>query len=190
MIHASPKSMTESGMRRTVAAAMLLLSCAAAAHEGHHDHDADEAPAPVAAAPSPALAADTPQLELVVKRQQNDLLLYLDDYASDAPLDGLQVEVHSGSRVLQAAAAGEGLYRLPADLLDGAAGATLQIVVHGHGLDASVPGELPPAPAQPHTASVPHGLSLPPWSWVTAAAVALLALLLFRFRLRRRALAA
>ena len=193
MIPALPKSTIKPALR-LAAAVLLCLFGAAAAHEGEHDEDEAPAPAgpaaPPAASPMPSLDADTPQLELVVKRQDGEVLLYIDDYATDAPLDGLQVAVRSGNRALQAAAAGQGVYRLPADLLDPAAGTALRIEVHGHGIEANVQGELPPAPAQPvkqAASSLPHP---PVWAWGTAAAVALLSLLLFRLRLRRRALAA
>jgi hypothetical protein len=185
MIPALPKSTTKT-LRLAAVLAVLCLSFAAAAHEGHHEEQA----ALPAATPPPAVNADTPQVELVLKRQQDELLLYLDDYATDAPLDGLSVLVHSGSRTLQAAAAGEGVYRLPMDLLDPGAGQALQVEIHGHGIAVSVPGELPPAPAPLAATAATHRVHLPPWTWLTAAAAAVLVLLLFRLRLRRRALAA
>jgi hypothetical protein len=178
------KRAIDRGFGRHVAAAVLLgFSGCAAAHEGHHH---DTAPAP-AAPPLPALAADTPQIELVVKRQQDQVVFYVDDYASNAPLDGLQLEVHDGSRVLQAAPAGEGVYQVPADLL-GAGAQALQIVVRGRGVEAAVPGELPAAPAA--AASLPAASQHRAWPWLATAAAAVLLLPVLGRRIRRRALTA
>src|ERR1700757_2453015 len=98
-------------LRRRALPLLLILPLAAAAHEGHH-HDEDPAPAPVA---KPA------QVEVVAQRDGGDVLIYVDDYASNAPLSGLQVVIHQSAGVVQAATAGEGLYRVPADLVDAAA---------------------------------------------------------------------
>lgn len=132
-----------------LAASLCGLSGAALAHEGHHEAqpDADSAAA-AQAPPAPRSTLDTPQIELVAQREGRDLLLYLDDYATNAPINGLQVAVRSGTLTLQAAASGEGAYRVPADLFDGHPGEALEIDVHGAGIDARLQAPLPAAAEQ------------------------------------------
>lgn len=155
-------------------AASLCGWCGAAlAHEGHHEAqpDADSAAA-AQAPPAPRSTLDTPQIELVAQREGRDLLLYLDDYASNAPLNGLQVAVRSDTLTLQAAASGEGVYRVAGDLLDGHPGAPLQIDVHGAGIDAHLQAPLPPA-AEQHAAA-PAEAALPVTPRIVVALIAVL----------------
>jgi len=173
--------MTKSGV--TLSYLLVLSLCCASgavpAHEGHHEAE------PEAAAPAvpPALRAtlDTPQVELVVQREGSDILLYLDDYATDAPLSGLQVSVRSGTLTLQAAASGEGTYRVAGDLIDGHGEQLLEISVHGAGLDAQLQTALP-------AATEPAGSveAAPRVAWWIAAVPAGLILLGGGWLLRRR----
>jgi hypothetical protein len=160
---------------RTCVLALLLFGAAAGvpAHEGHHEAE-PEAPVP-AEGPAPGAAhamSDTPQVELVAQREGADIVLYLDDYASNAPLNGLQVSVRSGALNLQAAAAGEGSYRIPGDLIDAQPARTLEITVHGAGIDAQlqapVPSAVPAAAAAPAASAAAHPL------WLLAIALAVL----------------
>jgi DNA-binding transcriptional LysR family regulator len=144
-------------LRRTLQASLctaLFCAITAQAHEGHHDEEPEAAPVATTAPPAHA-AADTPQLELVAERRGPDVLLYLDDYATNAPLDGLQVNVHSGAQLLQAAAAGEGTYRIPGDLIDASKEQTLAVEVHGPGIEAQLQAVLPPAVAEAAAAPAP-----------------------------------
>ncbi|HZR34831.1 MAG TPA: hypothetical protein VFA75_05610 [Nevskia sp.] len=144
-IRALPRRATE-----LFAALLLVLHGQAAAHEGHH-HDE---PQPSAVSAAPVAADAVPRIEAVAQREGGDIVLYLDDYASNAPLDGLQVSVRSGTLTLQAAG-GEGRYRIPADLLGGQDAQPLAVSVHGAGFDAALEVELPAAapPAAPPPAS-------------------------------------
>ena len=163
----------------------LWLSCtsaAALAHEGHHEAEPDAA-AP-AAAPASHAALDTPQIELVAQREGADIVLYLDDYASNAPLSGLQLSVRSGTLTLQAAASGEGVYRIAGDLIDAGTEQALDISVHGHGIDAQLRAVLPPAAQTDHAGpaeSAGYGKR-----WIVAAVLTLLLLLGAGWLLRRR----
>lgn len=118
---------------------LLLLPLTVAAHEGHHHDGEDAAPAVQASASTPAPA----RLEIVAQRDGADILVYVDDYASNAPLSGLQLAVHQPGGVVQAAAAGEGLYRLPADLVDTGA-RTLRLEIDGAGQHLAQAVDLPP----------------------------------------------
>ncbi len=129
-----------------------MLATAAQAHEGH-DHAAnhDEDATPIAA-PAPIGTASTPQVEMVVAHERKDIVIYIDDYASNAPIDGLQVQIRNGSQLLQASAAGDGIYRVPADLLeksdqsDKPGEAAANVHIHGKNLDLNLQSVIPPAP--------------------------------------------
>jgi len=129
------------------------------AHEGHdHTSDHDEDARPIAA-PAPIGTVSTPQVEMVVARERKDIVIYIDDYASNAPIDGLQVKIRSGSQLLQASASGDGIYRVPADLLeksdssDKSGESQATFLIYGKNLDlnlqSSIPAEPPVSATQP-----------------------------------------
>jgi len=148
MIRALPKSMNKfaSGLRRLIVGSCFAVGGLAFAHAGHDrgaEHD-DRA----AVAPAPAAAATTPQVELVATHEHGDLVIYVDDYASNAPIDGLQVQLRSGNQLLQASASGDGIYRLPAELVEAQDGNTpVTFLLHGRNLDLQVQTVLPDAPS-------------------------------------------
>ena len=142
-------------LRPLLALAVTLAAASARAHEGH-EHGAEaqqEAPVaglaaqPVAApeAGAPRLAISQPPVELVAVQGSDGLLIYADDYASNAPLAGLRVQVQLGSRLLDASELAPGSYRIARDLI-GDTGGTVKISLHGAGHDAELVGELPAAP--------------------------------------------
>ena len=142
-------------MRRLRAAgviALALLVSPANAHEGHrHDDDADAEPAstnvPAEVPSATAVAASTPKLELVLKRDAQRLLIYLDDFATNAPLAGLAVSVQSNGRDLGAEAIEPGTYSVPLDLLPPEAAAPITVRVRGAAgaarLDESIATTMP-----------------------------------------------
>lgn len=170
-IRALPRHATE-----LLAILLLVLQGAAMAHEGHH-HDEPE---PRPAAGAQAAPAAPLRIEAVAQREGGDIVLYLDDYASNAPLDGLQVAVRSGTVTVQAAGA-EGRYRVPADVLAAQAGQPLALSVHGAGVDAEIAVELPAA-APPAALAPQVSQRLPR----LASAALILLVLLAAWLLRRR----
>jgi hypothetical protein len=173
-IGVSPKRTIEDMIKPLPYLLLVLLCCASGAvpaHEGHHEAAAEAA----AAAPTASdTGLDTPQIELVVQREGADIVFYLDDYASNAPLQGLQVSVRSGTLTLQAAPSGEGSYRIAGDLIGGDSAQPLQISVHGAGIDAQLQAVLPAAPA---AESVGHDAAArqrdqPGRGWILAAGFA------------------
>ena len=162
----------------------LSLCCASGAvpaHEGHHEAE-PEAVAP-AVPPAPRATLDTPQVELVVQREGADVVLYLDDYATNAPLNGLQLSVRSGTLTQQAAPSGEGTYRIAGDLIDGRGEQPLEITVNGAGVDAQLQAVLPAAVAVDHPGT-PE--AAPRAAWWIAVVPAVLILLGGGWLLRRR----
>lgn len=168
---------------------LLLLLClrTAFAHEGH-DHEAAAAPAPAAeleAPPLPGAAADAPRLalsgehlELVALRDAGGLLVYTDDYSSNAPLSGLRVALRSGTHSLQAAPDGEGRYRIPAGLLPEDQALPLQFIVQAESWSEQLHGVLPAGQA----ARQPVAHATAAWWWLLL--LPLLALLLWHRKRR------
>jgi hypothetical protein len=165
-----------------IAALLLCLVCGPSpAHEGHHD---DDVVRPAAAASASASVLDAPPLEVVARREGPDLVFYVDDYASNAPLDDLQLSLHRGAVTLQAAG-GDGVYRVAADLVDGAGAQTLELEVHGEGVDTHLQLALPP-----EQAALTASASSPIWPYARGISIALLVLLVGSFgwvRRRKRA---
>ncbi|MDP2833334.1 MAG: hypothetical protein Q8Q28_08595 [Pseudomonadota bacterium] len=89
---------------------LLGLSSSPFAHEGHDHGDAPK-PVPVAAA-APRFAAASEEFELVGVLHGSVLTLYLDHYASNAPVVKATLEVEVGQRKMQAKEAEPGVYRL------------------------------------------------------------------------------
>lgn len=80
------------------------------AHEGE-DHGDAPAPLPMAAS-APRAQAQTSDFELVVEPEGSSLLLFLDNFSSNAPVIGAEVEVQSGGVQAIATEVGPGTYRV------------------------------------------------------------------------------
>lgn len=85
----------------------LFGIAATAAHEGH-DHGAP--PPPVSTTVAPRMEASTSAIELVATSGPSEVTIYLDDFRSNAPLVGAQIDVDAVGETLQATALGEGVY--------------------------------------------------------------------------------
>jgi cobalt-zinc-cadmium efflux system membrane fusion protein len=149
---------------RILALMTLLLALSAQAHEGHEHGDQALA---AATALDPRVELHSDRSEVVVVRGTEALLVYADDYDSNAPLEHLAVAIIAGDRRVEAQPLGEGVYRLPLDLLPRTQ--ALQLQLRGEGLHEHFALKLPPAPeatAEPHRRW---------WPWL-AGALALFAL--------------
>jgi cobalt-zinc-cadmium efflux system membrane fusion protein len=89
--------------------ALPVLSGPALAHEGH-DHGADAPPAPAATAPRAEAVSE--RFELVAVVQGTDLVLYLDAFATNAPVPEASVAVMTPEGRRRAAETAPGTYRL------------------------------------------------------------------------------
>lgn len=125
---------------RACFALALLISPPLHAHEGH-DHG-DE-PAARQQALAPRLTHASARLEVVALLQGHDLLVYADDYASNAPVTGLRVDVRSAGRLVQALEVEPGLYRADLQIESQAKEVQLDLSLSGEGIAEHFAGQLP-----------------------------------------------
>jgi RND family efflux transporter MFP subunit len=113
----------------TALVSALGMACASA-HEGHdHGPQAPAAPATVA----PRGEAHSERFEIVAVAEGKMLAIYLDDYKTNAPVDGAEVEVETPSGPAQAKPVGDGVYRLDAPFLETGGHIDLIVTVNGGG---------------------------------------------------------
>jgi multidrug efflux pump subunit AcrA (membrane-fusion protein) len=165
--------------RGATGALLLALLAPAGAHEGE-PHGPAAAPAP-AATLAPRAEASTPDLELLAVAEDEGLTLYLDRYASNEPVAGARVEVHSLRQELAADERDPGVYRARAGWLAAPGRHELIVSVEGPDLADVLPLTLtvpPPAPAPPAGGSRTYG-------YAGAALAAVLLVLAVGLRRRR-----
>jgi hypothetical protein len=105
-------------MLRALSFGLMLLAAPLAAHEGH-DHGPPAAP-PAAATQTPRASAQSADFELVTSLEDGRLVVYLDHFATNAPVEDAALEVESGAFSAPAMHRGQGVYELPAGSLAGA----------------------------------------------------------------------
>lgn len=163
-------------MRRLMVVLLLALGLPAQAHEGY-EHG-EPAAAVAATALEPRVELRSERVEVVVVRGAEALLIYADDYVSNAPLEHLAVAVTAVDRRVEAQPLGEGVYRLPLDLLPAVAG--LQLQLRGPDWQESFALSLPPAAEEAGQATQRAW-----WPWASAG-VAVLLILSAAWIVRRR----
>jgi hypothetical protein len=98
-----------------VAALTLILSVNAAhAHDGH-DHGSEAIPAPTHVLPRGE--ASSAEFEIVVVAASDHLTIYLDQFATNAPLSSAEIEVETPQGPVKATAQPDGVYTLKAPWL-------------------------------------------------------------------------
>lgn len=105
-------------MRATLARAALILLLAANAH-AHGDEDHSAPPPPPTQAVSPRAAAASDDFEAVAVLEGGKLLVYLDRFASNAPVAGAKLEVEGGPLKGAAREIAPGVYAMDATLAPG-----------------------------------------------------------------------
>jgi hypothetical protein len=98
-------------MRRSTSLALLLLTAPTLAHEGH-DHGPPP-PAPTTQVLAPRAGAESADFELVAVLEDGRLLVYLDDFATNAPIEDATLELESGPFQTPASHLGQGVYEIP-----------------------------------------------------------------------------
>lgn len=104
-------------MLRALTLGLALLASPLSAHEGH-DHGPPP-PEPTAQVLAPRVTAESADFELVAVLQDGLLRVYLDDFATNAPIEGAEVEVEGGAFRAEARHVDDGVYELdPGPLAD------------------------------------------------------------------------
>lgn len=98
-------------MRRSTSLALILLTAPTLAHEGH-DHGPPP-PAPTMQMLAPRAGAESADFELVAVLEDGRLLVYLDDFATNAPIEDAALELESGPFQTKASHLGQGIYEIP-----------------------------------------------------------------------------
>ncbi|GEP00948.1 efflux RND transporter periplasmic adaptor subunit [Methylobacterium haplocladii] len=141
-------------MFRFVAAALWALAVfgvyPALAHEGHDG----AAEAPVPSHVGPRAEAASPAFELVAIPRGRELVLYLDAFASNAPVTGADIDVETPEGFVEATAQGDGSYRLAAPWLAAGGHHDLAVTVKADGVEETLTLDLdlPPPPSDPAAA--------------------------------------
>lgn len=97
-------------------ALLTLFLCSPLVAFGHAGHDHDE---PASALPlAPRAEAYSEQIEALAVLESGELRIYLDEFATNAPINGAELEIEVGGEPRVAEALGDGVYRLPANGLE------------------------------------------------------------------------
>ncbi|GEP11724.1 efflux RND transporter periplasmic adaptor subunit [Methylobacterium gnaphalii] len=122
------------------------------AHEGHDHGDAPPLPSHV----SPRAEAASRSFELVALPRGSALVLYLDTFATNAPVADADIDVETPEGFVEARPQGNGSYRLDAPWLAAGGHHDLAVTVKSGGVEETLTLDLDlPAPASPATASSP-----------------------------------
>ncbi|HYH20392.1 MAG TPA: HlyD family efflux transporter periplasmic adaptor subunit [Azospirillum sp.] len=125
-------------IRRLFAAALIAagvaapaLSAAPGTAQAHEGHSHGEEPKPVVTTIAPTLETSSSEFELVAVAQGGSLLVYLDRFATNEPVNGAAIEVTADGEATTAAPVpgGEGVYRLHAAWLSKAGPHELTVAV-------------------------------------------------------------
>ena len=84
---------------------LLFLAAPLRAHEGHSDNDAPQA----VVASAPRGEAHSADFEIVALLRDSALLIYLDRFATNEPIEGATIEIDTPAGLQTAEAAGAGL---------------------------------------------------------------------------------
>lgn len=106
----------------------LALALPAMAHEGE-DHGAPPEAAPTDAGRAPRAATATETFALLAVGGRDGLTLYLDDVATNAPVDGARFEVQGDGWTAGAARVEAGVYRVASDRFASPGSHPLTVVV-------------------------------------------------------------
>lgn len=160
---------------------------AGAGHEHGHNHDT-EASLPVTPA-MPRLVIESSQFELVGTLEGNDIHLYLDDYATNTPIEEASVELEIAGERMTAESEGEGNYHVTlTSSLDYGVHALLITVLAGDASDLLV-GELDIHNEEAVTPEAPAKIASGDWivtPWLAGLAGLFMAIMALTVRIDRQ----
>jgi len=125
-------------------ACLALLACAVSATPvfAHEGHDHGDGPVVQQQQLAPRLTHASARLEVVALLHGHDLLIYADDYASNAPVPGLRVDVRTSGRLIQALETEPGLCRASLQIEPQEAEVQLEVSLSGEGIAEHFGGRL------------------------------------------------
>lgn len=135
-----------------LAVAVLGLQIAgtlmAAAHEGH-DHGAP--PPPVSTTVAPRMEASSGDFELVAIAGPSEVVIYLDGFRTNEPVNAAEIDVDTSGETLKATATGDGIYVVKPKWAGSPGDHDLAFTIQANGLIDVLTGTLsiPPPPAAP-----------------------------------------
>ena len=135
-----------------LAVAVLGLQIAgtlmAAAHEGH-DHGAP--PPPVSTTVAPRMEASSGEFELVAIAGPSDVVIYLDGFRTNEPVNAAEIDADTSGETLKATATGDGIYVVKPKWAGSPGDHDLAFTIQANGLIDVLTGTLsiPPPPAAP-----------------------------------------
>lgn len=150
----------------------VLMTALGRAHEGHSH--ADAAPEPSVDAAAPRAEAATPDFELVAVREAGRLALYLNAFASNAPVADAAVEVDVGGTSYRALPRGPGIYEVTVPALDGAGQHAMTVSVTTDTLSDLLPLTLTVPATEPGGAATDGWVR--GWPWLAGGAIGLVAI--------------
>ena len=172
-------------MLRLLTIALVIVAWAHPAWAGAgHDHGAGHGGAPTSSNDVPHLESVGTELELVAVVTDGELVIYLDESATNAPVDDATIEVSADDGPAMAAKqTGNGTYSLDADWVSGKGARALTFVVTADDRTELLNGVLDLAPVDEHDAAQSSSLLARPMVWFLAGLAALLGFFLaFAFR--------
>lgn len=120
---------------------------AAAAHEGH-DHGAP--PPPVSTTVAPRMEASSSDFELVAIAGPSEVVIYLDAFLDNEPVNAAEIDVDTSGETLKATATGDGIYVVKPKWAGSPGDHDLAFTIQANGLIDVLTGTLsipsPPAP--------------------------------------------
>jgi hypothetical protein len=152
-----------------------------------HDHDTPETPTNTVVNDTPRLVMSSGQFELVGIAEGKSIHLYLDDFATNAPIPEASIELEIAGEQLKAEEEGDGTYHITLEhaLTDGVH-AVLATILTASASDL-LTGELDFHVEEEKQEEAPQGIRITPLQLIIVSAIISVFLLLFIIVIRRDA---
>lgn len=152
---------------RALAIAALTLFLTIASVSAHEGHDHGEAPTPVSSTIAPRADASSADFEIVIVARGDRLVLYLDTFRQNMPVDDAAIEIDGPSGVVLAKAEGSGTYTVTAPFIAKPGAYDLAITITAKGIVDILAAKLIIPPSSADTAGP---VSRTPWAISPAVA--------------------
>lgn len=179
------KSIVQTVVMPFALSAALLHSPAVFAHAGE-DHGDDPAPAQTTQLLAPRAEAHSDDIEMLAVYGSGELTLYLSNFKTNEPIANAKVEIESGTQTVAAAAAGDGIYKVPAPWLAKPGKHGLVVTVEGKDIADLLEASLEIQDVAKETQSSGIGEFAPAGLLGSLGGIAVLGLVAFELRRRKK----